>query len=153
MYADTEVQRIIDKDPVGIPLYLHYENVTSNFIGIVLLISTESIPVERRPLLGVYLENFFHTPVMRDGVRVEFEQIVAELEKDTVDYDIGLASRMDPPESIRISFRVGPEKYEVAIKWLWELMWDSVFDKKVPDIILLARQADRTQQRVKQSNL
>ena len=76
---------------------------------------------------------------MRDGVRVEFEQVVAELEKDTVDYDIGLASWMDAPESIIISFRIEPEKHEGAIKWLRELMWDSVFDKKVPDIILLGR--------------
>ena len=136
---DTEAQRIIDKDSVGIPLYLHYENVTSNFVGIILLISTESIPVERRALLAVYLENFFNTPVMRDGVRIEFEQVVAELEKDTVGYGIGLASWMDAPENITISFRIEPEKYEVAIKWLRELMWDSVFDEKVPDIILLGR--------------
>ena len=61
-------------------------------------------------------------------MRVEFEQVVAELEKDTVDYDIGLASWMDAPESIRISFRIEPEKHEGAIKWLRELMWDSVFD-------------------------
>ena len=95
--------------------------------------------MERRALLAVYLENFFNTPVMRDGVRIEFEQVVAELEKDTVGYSIGLASGMDAPESIRISFRIEPEKYEVVIKWLRELMWDSVFDKKVPDIILLGR--------------
>ena len=76
---DTEAQRIIDRDPVGIPLYLHYENVTSNFVGIVLLISTESIPVEQHHLLAVYLENSFDTSVMRDGVRIEFEQAVAEL--------------------------------------------------------------------------
>jgi len=76
---------------------------------------------------------------VRDGVRIEFEQVVAELEKDTVDYDIGRATCMDVPESIRIGIRVEPEKYELAIKWLRELMWDSVFDKKVPDIILLGR--------------
>ncbi|KAG0124799.1 Metalloenzyme, LuxS/M16 peptidase-like protein [Tuber indicum] len=128
--TDTEAQKIIDKDSVGIPLYLHYENVTSNFVKIVLLISTESIPVERRPLLAVYLENFFDTPVVRGGVRIEFEQVVAELERDTVDYDIGSASYMDAAENIRINFRIEPEKYEVAIKWLRELMWDSIFDKK-----------------------
>jgi len=139
IYRDTEAQRIIDKDFVGIPLYLHYENITSNFVKIVLLISTESIPVERRPLLAVYLDNFFNTPVVRDGVRIEFEQVVAELEKDTVGYDIGSASYMDAAENIRINFRIEPEKYEVAIKWLRELMWDSVFDKKVPDVIPLGR--------------
>ena len=127
---DTEAQIIIDKDSAGIPLYLHYENVTSNFVKIVLLISTESIPVERRPLLAVYLENFFNTPVVRDGVRIEFEQVVAELEKDTVDYDIGGATWMDVPESIRINIQNEPEKYQLAVKWLRELMWDSVFDKR-----------------------
>ena len=95
--------------------------------------------MERRPLLAVYLENFFNTPVVRDGVRIEFEQVVAELEKDTVDYDIGSAVYMDAAENIRINLRIEPEKYEVAIKWLRELMWDSVFDKKVLDIIPLGR--------------
>jgi len=139
IYRDTEAQRIVDKDSVGIPLYLHYENVTSNFVKIALLISTESIPVERRPLLAVYLENFFDTPVVRNGVRIEFEQVVAELEKDTVHYDIGSAAYMDAAENIRINFRIEPEKYEIAIKWLRELIWDSVFDKKVPDTIPLGR--------------
>ena len=127
---DTEAQRIIDKDSVDIPLYLHYENVTSNFVKIVLLISTESIPIKSRPLLPIYLGNFFNTPVVREGVRIEFEQVVGELEKDTVDYDIGSTYR-DAGENILINFRIEPERYEVAIKWLRELMWDSVFDKEV----------------------
>lgn len=68
---------------------------------------------------------------MRDGVRLEFDQVVAQLEKDTVDYNINSGVYMESPESIRIRFQIEPDKYETTIKWLRELMWSSIFDKKV----------------------
>lgn len=129
--SDNEAQTIIDKDPANIPLYLHYEHVTSNFVRVTILLSTASIPMERRPLLSLFIENFFSTPVMRDGVRLEFDQVVAQLEKDTVDYNINSGAYMESPESIRIRFQIEPDKYETTIKWLRELMWSSIFDKKV----------------------
>lgn len=67
---------------------------------------------------------------MKDGVRLEYEQVVAQLEKDTVNYSIDSGTYMDTPESIRIRFQVEPEKYEVTIKWLKEFLWDSIFDPK-----------------------
>lgn len=76
------------------------------------------------------MENFFNTPIMRDGVRLEYEQVVAQLEKDTVNYSIDSATYMDTPESIRIRFQVEPEKYEATIKWLRTFLWDSIFDPK-----------------------
>lgn len=127
-HSDKEIQDIIDKDHIDLPLYLHYEHIPSNFVRITILVSTASIPVERRPLIPIYLENFFNTPIMQDGVRLEYEQVVAKLEKDTVNYNIGSGTYMDTPESLRIRFQVEPEKYEVSIKWIKEFLWSSIFD-------------------------
>jgi len=81
--------------------------------------------------MPLYWVLFFDSPVMIDGVRVEYEQVVSLLEKDTIYYDISCGSYVSMPESVRIQLQVEPEKYEAAIKWLKSLLWDSIFDQKV----------------------
>lgn len=95
-----------------------------------LFISTESIPVKLRPLIPIYFENFFNTPVMKDGARVEYEQVVSQLEDTTIEYAINTASSGDLPESIRIRFQIEKERYADTVQWLRTLMRDVIFDKK-----------------------
>ena len=125
------IQAIVDKDASKLPLFIHFEHTQSNFVQISVLIGTDSIPVPLRPLLSVYLDNFFNSPVMRDGKRVEFEQVVMELEKDTVDYEMDSASSLGNPEGLRVTIQVEADKYETAIRWVRCLMWDSIFDATV----------------------
>ena len=125
------IQTIIDQDPSNLALYIHFEHVPSNFVHISLFMGTESIPVTLRPLLAVYLENFFSSPIMRDGKQVEFEKVVMELERDTVDYSMESGTKLANPEGLRISLEVETEKYETAIEWLRIFLWDSVFDETV----------------------
>jgi len=122
------IQTIIDQDASKLPLFMHFEHIQSNFVQISVLIGTESIPVPLRPLLSVYLDNFFNSPVIRDGKRIEFEQVVMELEKDTVDYEMDSASSLGNPEGLRVMVQVEAGKYETAIHWIRCLMWDSIFD-------------------------
>lgn len=124
------IQDIVDRDSKS-PLFIHFEHVNSNFIQIALILGTASIPVHLRPLLSLYLVNFFDAPVNRNGTRTEFEQVVVELEKDTVSYSIDSGSRVGNPEVLRISLEVEKEKYAIAIKWLKELLWDGIFDATV----------------------
>jgi Zn-dependent M16 (insulinase) family peptidase len=124
---NNKVQKIIDRDGPDLPLFIHFESIPSNFVHINIVLCTERIPVQKRPLLPIYLTNFFNTPIVRDGRRIEFEEVVVELEKDTVSYSI------DPslPELIRIKFEVEPDKYEAAVRWVKEMLWETVFDETV----------------------
>jgi Zn-dependent M16 (insulinase) family peptidase len=124
-------QKLIDQDDVDLPLYLHFESVPSEFVHVNIFISTANIPVKLRPLIPVYWELFFSSPVMINGTRVEYEQVVSDLEKDTVSMGISSGSYVDWSEVVRIRLQVEPEKYEASIKWLQTLLWDSIFDKKV----------------------
>ena len=124
------IQKIIDKDGLDLPMYLHYESVSTKFVHVNLFISTASIPVKLRPLISVFWEMFFATPVMIDGVRVEYEKVVELLEKDTINTAITSGTYVDLPESVRIRLQVEMGKYETAIRWLRTLLWDSIFDKK-----------------------
>ncbi|KAL7267686.1 hypothetical protein RUND412_009713 [Rhizina undulata] len=150
---ENDIQKILDKDTADIPLYLHFEHVPSNFVHVNVLISTASVPIELRPLLAVYLENFFNTPVVRDGVRQEFEEVVVQLEKDTVNYTITSGSVFDAPEHIRIRFQVEPDKYDITIKWLRELLWESIFDKKRLATTVTKLKADIPEEKRSGSNM
>ena len=125
------IQTIIDQDPSDLALYIHFEHVPSNFVHISLFMGTASIPVTLRPLLAIYLENFFSAPIMRDGKKVEFEKVIMELERDTVDYSVESGAKLANPEGLRVSLDVETEKYETAIQWLRTFLWDSVFDETV----------------------
>lgn len=121
-------QEIIDSDATNLPLFIDFEHIPSNFVRINLIISTQDLPLDLLPLLSIYMEAFFALPVMRNGSLVDFEQVVVELERDTVGYDISSAGNLGNVESLRVTFQVELEKYQVAIDWIKGLLWNSVFD-------------------------
>ncbi|KAL8857025.1 MAG: hypothetical protein Q9178_006430 [Gyalolechia marmorata] len=127
-HLENKVQKLVDCDDTKSPLFIHFEHVQSNFAHVNLVISTESVPVELRPLLSVYLENMFTSPIERNGQRIEFEQVIMELEKDTVGYAIGLGSALGNPEVLNMRISVEVEKYASAIQWLKEIIWSGIFD-------------------------
>ncbi|KAJ5569842.1 uncharacterized protein N7459_009272 [Penicillium hispanicum] len=122
------IQKIIDTDDAGMPLFMHFEHIPSSFVQLSVMISAQSVPLQLRPLLSVFTEAFFNIPVQRDGKTIGFEQVVVELEKDTVGYGMETARSLGNSEMLRVSFQVELEKYETAIAWLLELSWNTIFD-------------------------
>lgn len=110
-------------------LFIQYEHVPSNFVTINVLMGTAHIPLQYRPLLTLFMDNFFNSPAMYNGHRVEFEQIVTELEKDTVSYTMCGGSRIGDSEGVMIQFQIESKKYEKAIEWIRGLMFDTIFDE------------------------
>jgi Zn-dependent M16 (insulinase) family peptidase len=139
---DNKVQKIVDKDENGLPLFIHFEHIPTNFVHFSLVLNTGSVPLELKPLLSVYLTNFFNTPIMRDGVKVDFEKVVTELEQDTVSFTIETGANIGNAELLRIKFVVEPDKYEAMIKWLRVMLLDSVFDAERLSTTLTKMMAD-----------
>jgi Zn-dependent M16 (insulinase) family peptidase len=125
---DNKIQEVIDSTKDS-PLFLQFEHIPSNFVTITILLGSAGIPVEHRPLLPLFMDNFFNTPLMREGQKVDFETIVTELEKDTVSYQIQGGSRVGDNEGVAIQFQVEPDKYEKTVEWIRALMFDSIFDE------------------------
>lgn len=125
---DNSAQKAIDKASAGLPLFVQFEDVRTNFVHIAVHIGTSKIPVELKPLLSIFSDNFFNTPIQRNGERVTFEDVVMELEKDTVSYTLDAGSKFGDSESFLIRLQVEPEKYATAIEWIRTMMFDSVFD-------------------------
>lgn len=128
---DNPIQEIVDGEKSDLPLFVHFEHVPTNFVHVNLILGTEFIPTSLRPLLCIYLENFFSSPVLRDGKRVEFEQVIMDLEKDTVGYGITSARNLGNHEALTVHLEVEAEKYETAIKWVKSLLFDVIFDVTV----------------------
>ena len=127
---DNNIQALIDAD-TDLPLFIHFEHVQSNFAQLHLIISTQSVPISLRPLLLVYLENMFASPIERNGQRIEFDRVIIELEKDTVDYGIGLGNSVGNQETLIMRIQVEIEKYATAVQWLREIIFKGIFDVEV----------------------
>ncbi|PNS17788.1 hypothetical protein CAC42_3183 [Sphaceloma murrayae] len=125
---DNDIQKRIDADDSDLPLYLHFEHISSKFIRIKLVMSTGPVPTALKPLISLYVSNFFATPIMRNGQKIKFEDVVLELERDTVGYGI----RYGPAHSelLQITFEVEPDKYETAIRWIRTMLYDCVLDEE-----------------------
>ncbi|PHH79499.1 hypothetical protein CDD80_4610 [Ophiocordyceps camponoti-rufipedis] len=109
------------------PLFIQFEDVPTNFVHITIHMGTSQVPVELKPLIHIFSENFFNTHVMRDGKHVDFEQVVREIERDSVGYGIGSARSLGDPDGLMMQFQVEPDKYAVAVNWLRTMMFDSIF--------------------------
>ncbi|KAL4949336.1 Metalloenzyme, LuxS/M16 peptidase-like protein [Aspergillus filifer] len=127
---DNKAQQMVDADKLDLPVFIQFEHIPSSFVQLSVLISAQAVPVQLRPLLSVYTEAFFNLPVTREGKTINFEQVVVELERDTVGYSIEGARALGNSEMLRISFQVELEQYSTAVAWLKELSWNSIFDVK-----------------------
>ncbi|KAK6075350.1 peptidase m16 inactive domain-containing protein [Seiridium cupressi] len=121
-------QKVIETAEPGAPLFVQFESVPTNFVHITLHIGTSDVPLKYKPLMPLFSDNFFNTPINRDGKQVGFEQVVMDLEKDTIQYSIESGNRLGDTESITLRMQVEPEKYETAVDRFKTMMFDSVFD-------------------------
>lgn len=125
----NNIQTVIDNTKSESPLFIQFEHVPTNFVHLTLLLGTSQIPTEHRPLLSIFMDNFFNTPIMHDGKRIEFEEVVTKLEQDTISYGMSGGGRVGDAEGICIQFQVEPDKYATTIEWIRTMMFDSIFDE------------------------
>jgi len=125
---ENSAQKQIDAAPSGAPLFVQFEDVPTNFVHISVHVGTDKLPVKYKPLLNLFSDNFFNTPIKRDGQRVDFEQVVMELEKETISYSLDPGTKVGDSESFLIRMQVEPNKYATAVEWIRTMMFDSIFD-------------------------
>ena len=122
----NDIQTIIDRDDDGSPLFIHFEHIPSSFVRIHLDFGTDAVPIELKPLISLYMMNVLTTPVNRDGKRIEFEDLVLDLERETVVYGIDTESANG--ELLVMGWQTEPENYERIIGWIRTVLFDAVHD-------------------------
>lgn len=98
------------------------------------LMDTSFISVEQRLYLPLLLEAFFESPIKRGDKIISYEDIVSELESDTVAtrHHIGLGTSgrftCGPySHTVSIMLQVEEAKYKRGIEWLRELLYQTQF--------------------------
>lgn len=137
-YSESEAKKF----PVSeIPYSFQLDHVSTLFAKLTVLLDTAVVPEELKPYLSLYLEVIFESPLLRDGVLIPHEQVVAELAADTLDHvsSLGLkGSRFTPeefPQLACITLKLEVEKYEKGIRWLQDLLYKAQFTKDRLEIV------------------
>jgi hypothetical protein len=89
-----------------------------------------------------YLSTFFSLPVKRhSGERLSHEEVVDQLDEQTVSYEIGFGASGMFAETLRVTIRVEVAKYELAVAWLRDLLYGSEFSKERSVLLSCDRRA------------
>ena len=130
------IQKLVDAaDTANMPLFVQFDDVPWKFIEISVHVTMAGVPLNLLPLVPVFVENFFKTPIRRDGKVVDYEDVVKDIQRDTIDYHIDSADWLGDKNSLMVNFSIEPDKYVTAIGWLRTMALDSVFD---PERLLVA---------------
>ncbi|KAJ3559767.1 hypothetical protein NM688_g144 [Phlebia brevispora] len=130
-YNNSDVKKYVESDGQALPFFVQYDHVKSDFVTISAYVSLAGLPDSLRPYVTPYTGSFFSLPVARGtGQRLTHEEVVNKLDGETVAYDIGFGTGGGFPEVMRVSIKVEPANYELAISWLRDLFYGSIFDKE-----------------------
>lgn len=123
-----------DMDLSSTPVLTYFDHVNTNFVYMFVLMDTSKVPLELRLYLPLLLEAFFESPVKRGNTVVPYEDIVSELESDTVatrnHIGLGNSGRFSCgpySHTVSIMLQVEEAKYKRGIDWLRELLYQTQF--------------------------
>lgn len=129
--VENDVTRHVNADGASLPFFVQYDHVKSDFVSIHAYLSLSKLPSHLRPYIQAYLSSFFSLPVKRQsGERLSHEQVVDQLDDQTVSYDVSLGTSGRFTETLRVTLRVEVAKYELAVAWLRDLLYGSEFVKE-----------------------
>ncbi|KAK0087176.1 hypothetical protein PV325_001628 [Microctonus aethiopoides] len=127
---DTHSRFAIDK----LPLYTCLDHINTNFVYMFIIMNTSAIGRKAKPYMPLILEAIGECPIERNGVLVPYEDVVAELEADT----IAVSTRMGFDSSSRFScgsygssvnlmLQLEISKYNKGVQWIKELLFHTKF--------------------------
>ncbi|XP_050536250.1 uncharacterized protein C05D11.1-like isoform X2 [Daktulosphaira vitifoliae] len=120
-----------------VPLFVEIDNVKSNFVYMNVIINTKDLALNLRKYLPIYLDLITESTVIRNGTKLEYADVIAELEKDVVSYSASVGIGSSSPFSngfissaVLLTISVVPENYHKSIKWLHDFLYNTVITKE-----------------------
>eukprot|EP00756_Hemistasia_phaeocysticola_P050644 Hpha_TRINITY_DN25839_c0_g1::TRINITY_DN25839_c0_g1_i1::g.19974::m.19974 len=141
--GDAELRARLDGAPLGTTV--HFTNVPTRFVSLTAFMDSTGAPAELWPYIELYLDLFFERPVVKGGKRMEFQETVAELERQTIGMAAsqGGAGRQGRftagpwPEYTKVTLVFPSSGYEDAVEWLKTLLHNAEFP---PDRVKISAQ-------------
>ncbi|KAJ9588208.1 hypothetical protein L9F63_018429, partial [Diploptera punctata] len=117
-----------------VPVQMQLDNVHTSFVYMFVLMDTAEVSREHRPYLPLLLESLLELPVKRGNKIIPYEDVVAQLESDTVTVStrigIDVSSRFQCgpySHTACLMLQLEPSKYEICINWIRELLYQTHF--------------------------
>ncbi|GAA5844592.1 hypothetical protein JCM3766R1_002672 [Sporobolomyces carnicolor] len=112
-------QAIINADGGDLPLFVQFDHVPSNFVSISVFVRGES-----RPILPLYIDTFFSMPIdLPNGRRLGWQKVSRKIDEDLISARISVEH-----EGLYISLTAVRENYAIAVGWLSDFLYGTVFD-------------------------
>ncbi|TCD61425.1 hypothetical protein EIP91_008439 [Steccherinum ochraceum] len=130
---NAALAKYIEADGSPLPFFVQYDHVQSDFVSVHAYFSLAKLPDRLRPHISTYLGALFSLPVTRsNGQRLTHEEVVNQLDNDTVQYEVSLGVNGAFAETVRVTIRVEVGQYDSAISWLKDLVYGAEFTKDRP---------------------
>ncbi|KAH3664171.1 hypothetical protein OGAPHI_004885 [Ogataea philodendri] len=110
------------------PLYVHFENIKSNFVTIDLLCSTFEIDKDLLKYIHIF-DTLFSLPIEEDGKVIPYEDVVKQLQRDTVLATVSTSFEYNFDELLTFRIIARSENYEKSINWFTRLLFNTKFTK------------------------
>lgn len=140
--TDLPPKRRIDLSST--PVFTYFDDLKTSFVYVYALLDTSRVPSDLRMYLPLLLESLLELPLERDGKLIPYEEVVAQLDDDTVSSNtsIGLDGGDlftcgSYSETVTVSLQAEAAKYETCLNWLKELLYKTKFTAERLKVIAL----------------
>ncbi|XP_028046617.1 uncharacterized protein C05D11.1 isoform X2 [Monomorium pharaonis] len=155
-YSTETSEQHHEFDVTQLPFFTYLEHADTNFVYIFVVMDTTSINKRYKKYIPLLLELIMESPVKRADQLIPYEEVIDELKEDVVVAATQISLRKPMGFSYRSSevylmFQLEYEKYEIGIKWIKELLYDTVLTvdrlttvvtKKMNDITQLKKEGE-----------
>ncbi|KAJ8960912.1 hypothetical protein NQ318_020211 [Aromia moschata] len=133
------------------PVFTYFDHLKTSFVYIFALLNTSCVPAELRSYLPILLESILELPIERDGKIIPYEEVVAQLNDDTVSCStsIGLGGGRGLFKCGNYSQTWRRRNTSFGMRWLKELLYKTVFT--ADRLKVIAMKMNNTVSQVKRS--
>ncbi|XP_015601715.1 uncharacterized protein C05D11.1 [Cephus cinctus] len=131
-YTSDTTEQHPKLDVGNLPFYTYLDHVNTNFVYMLVVLDTCFIPNNLRPYIPLLLESILECPVKRNDQLIPYEQVVEELQGDTVAINIkigcedrGRFSCGSFSHSVTFLLQFEPAKYPKGVQWIKELLYET----------------------------
>lgn len=129
-------QKLTQDTPSGFPLFMHFENFKSQFVTIQLVMSSTKIKPHLLKYMSIMEEIFTMSIKFPQGEYVPYEQVVADLNRDLIEFQLDNGFNYQFLDLISMLVKCETKNYATAINWVYNIVNFVEFEEMRIKVIL-----------------
>ena len=130
-HRTSDEEHLPNFDLRKMPVNFQFDQVNSNFVYLMTVIDTSSIPQKLKPYIPLFLEMAMESPILEGDKEIPYEDVVTKLAEETVATSFGIGvggSRFLPgafAQSAILFIQSEPATYARAVSWIRKLLFQT----------------------------